>query len=423
MTKSEFKKLVAKSPNKEFLMEMEINITFSKIGEPILIKSLVDFYDFVFYQYENWKGAQSFDTQICEPERFKDVLNSLEDRIQNHLNYKLESESIKYWKDSKLTESLNVINRYCSDYNDVKSQIILNISNEYGSEAGMGAFYYHKNSVSISSLSLNHLKGFIVAYESDLEKKSGIFSRTKKEIQGINKINEKYQELVTELNSQHLDHLKAANDDLKTHLAETESFKNDKETLFNDWYAIAQKTNTDFEQESRKKILELEELYEKKLQLQAPAKYWDKKSKEYYRQAILTRDLLTFIIGLFAALFASILVFSPDWIFKTVFDNNKIAIVRWSIVFIALISLLIFIIKAITKVMFSAFHLARDAEERHTLTFFYLALLNDPKSEIKDEERKLIIQSLFSRADTGLLKGDSSPEMPNDFLGKIMGKS
>ena len=32
----------------------------------------------------------------------------------------------------------------------------------------------------------------------------------------------------------------------------------------------------------------------------------------------------------------------------------------------------------------------------------------------------LIIQSLFSRADTGLLKEDSSPTMPNDVISKVM---
>lgn len=387
------------------------------------LKSIVDFYDFIFDQYENWKGETSFDPSICEFPRYKDVLTTLDDRIQNHLNSTMDSGTAQNWKNSNLGRHLELISSYCSDFNDARSQIILNISNEYGSEAGMGAFYYFKNTSNVSSLNLNHLKGFIVAYESDLEKKSGIFSRTKKEIQGINKINEKYQELVSELNSQHVTHLKTANDDLTTHLEETEAFKNNKEKLFNDWYTEAHKTNTNFDKESKKKILELEDLYKKKLQLQAPAEYWEKKSKEYLDQAINSRNLLIVIILLFGAFFATILIISPDWVFNTVFEGNKIAIVRWSIVFIALISLLVYIIKAITKVMFSAFHLARDAEERHTLTFFYLALLNDPKSEIKDEERKLIIQSLFSRADTGLLKGDSSPEMPNDFLGKIMGKS
>ena len=38
------------------------------------------------------------------------------------------------------------------------------------------------------------------------------------------------------------------------------------------------------------------------------------------------------------------------------------------------------------------------------------------------EDRKLILQSLFSRSDTGLLKEDSGPTMPNDFLSKIINK-
>jgi hypothetical protein len=76
--------------------------------------------------------------------------------------------------------------------------------------------------------------------------------------------------------------------------------------------------------------------------------------------------------------------------------------------------------RAITKVMFSSFHLARDSEERNTLTYFYLSLVND--SKIDEKDRHLVVQSLFSRADTGLLKEDSSPTMPNDFVGKIFGK-
>ena len=71
--------------------------------------------------------------------------------------------------------------------------------------------------------------------------------------------------------------------------------------------------------------------------------------------------------------------------------------------------------------MFSSYHLARDAEERHTLTFFYLALTKD--TEVKDDDRKLILQSLFSRSDTGLLKEDSSPTMPSDTISKIVTKS
>jgi hypothetical protein len=71
----------------------------------------------------------------------------------------------------------------------------------------------------------------------------------------------------------------------------------------------------------------------------------------------------------------------------------------------------------LAKLTFSSFHLSRDAEEREQLTHFYLALKKD--TAIEPEERQLILQSLFSRADTGLLKDDSSPTMPTSIIEKF----
>jgi len=60
--------------------------------------------------------------------------------------------------------------------------------------------------------------------------------------------------------------------------------------------------------------------------------------------------------------------------------------------------------------VFSSYHLQRDAEEREQLAYVYLAITHEQK-EIDAESRKIVLQALFSRADTGLLK-DSSPTMP-----------
>ena len=57
----------------------------------------------------------------------------------------------------------------------------------------------------------------------------------------------------------------------------------------------------------------------------------------------------------------------------------------------------------------SSLHLSRDAEERKQLAYVYLALRND--KVLKDDERQLVFQAIFSRADTGLFKEDSSPTM------------
>src|SRR5690606_20459646 len=164
-------------------------------------------------------------------------------------------------------------------------------------------------------------------------------------------------------------------------------------------------------------LTSLEETYESKLKLEKPARYWKLKSTNYYRQANTAKKTLIYVVSLSVLFLAILLLTSTEWIFENIFNGNEIKVIRWTLIFIVLISIIAYTIRAITKYMFSSYHLARDAEERHTLTFFYLALLKD--TEIKDEERQMILQSLFSRSDTGLLKDDSSPTLPgSDFVSK-----
>lgn len=60
--------------------------------------------------------------------------------------------------------------------------------------------------------------------------------------------------------------------------------------------------------------------------------------------------------------------------------------------------------------MFSAYHLSLDVQKIQRLAYVYVAMIKD--SSIEKEDRHLVMQSLFSRADTGLLKEDPSPTMP-----------
>lgn len=57
--------------------------------------------------------------------------------------------------------------------------------------------------------------------------------------------------------------------------------------------------------------------------------------------------------------------------------------------------------------------MSRDAKEREQLSYYYLSLIK--AKAITDRERALIINSLFSRSDTGLLKGDSAPTMATNI--------
>lgn len=49
----------------------------------------------------------------------------------------------------------------------------------------------------------------------------------------------------------------------------------------------------------------------------------------------------------------------------------------------------------------------------------YLQLV-EGKPSVAEKDREIVLQSLFSRADTGLLKGDSSPSFPDGSLTSII---
>ena len=60
----------------------------------------------------------------------------------------------------------------------------------------------------------------------------------------------------------------------------------------------------------------------------------------------------------------------------------------------------------------SSFHLSRDYSERYQLTCVYLAMKRDDSDGKSENVKSVVYQSLFSRSDTGLLKGDHAMKMP-----------
>ena len=64
-----------------------------------------------------------------------------------------------------------------------------------------------------------------------------------------------------------------------------------------------------------------------------------------------------------------------------------------------------------SKIYISNLHLNTDAEERVTMIQTYLALLRDGSGP-KDEERQLILQTLFRPSATGYIKDDG----PSSFI-------
>ncbi len=90
-----------------------------------------------------------------------------------------------------------------------------------------------------------------------------------------------------------------------------------------------------------------------------------------------------------------------------------------SIILLAMISLVVYILRIFIKMAISSKHLMEEYKQKYSLTYFYLSLVNN--GSIKDEKSQNIIStSLFTKADTGLIKNDNSNELDKTLLSLLI---
>lgn len=151
----------------------------------------------------------------------------------------------------------------------------------------------------------------------------------------------------------------------------------------------------------------LEETYQEKLRLKKPAEYWSKASKRYNRQGIVWSLVLTLVLCVGIISFQEIFV---AWLLGKKIPL-QLASLQGILLFGSIAALYAFALKSLSRLVFSSFHLMRDAEEREQLTYLYLSLTNE--AVIDEGSREIVLQALFSRSETGLLINEHGPTMPN----------
>ncbi len=250
-----------------------------------------------------------------------------------------------------------------------------------------------------------YFKGYLKAYEF-LNSDSNLIKRRDSEKKSLEKIREHFQKSQDELFSKVALFKSEFNDwEVKT--------KIDSERL----YTIQKKLGVRKLKQQDKlfdedlsiwkaKIEELETTYEEKLKLQGPAKYWSDASKRYEKHGMNWARAIVFFVILGIVIFYSLL---SQW-----FSGEKLPLqlssLQGAILFASLAAMFTYLMKVLSKMTFSSFHLMRDAQEREQLTYLYLALTHE--SEIDKSSRDIVLQSLFSRSETGLLVKENGPTMP-----------
>lgn len=158
--------------------------------------------------------------------------------------------------------------------------------------------------------------------------------------------------------------------------------------------------------EWQNKVGDLENTYAEKLKLEKPAEYWNKAAKRYGRQGGL------WMLAIIALVIVGIVYFRE--FFLIWLQGKSIGIelnsLQGAILFGSFAAAYSYLLRVLSRLTFSSFHLMRDAEEREQLTYLYLSLSNE--SVVDEKSRDIVLQALFSRTQTGLLINESGPTMP-----------
>jgi hypothetical protein len=293
-------------------------------------------------------------------------------------------------------------------------------------------FYIQKKHSQIpGDMNFDQLKGYIAAYEfenqnSDLVKRRKgeraatgkiwkEFVESKDQIFGeVAALKTDYENLSTEAKQELVEELEAwqqqrAENNEKVFQAITQYQKSVSDSI--DAHNAEVET---FKKEALHKIRALEETYEERLRLEPAAKYWkDSAGRLRAQGGILgTLIMITVVIGLVAG----------GYLFHIWLSHEKLPIdltsLQGVLITITVLAIYAYILRLLSRMTFSSFHLMRDAEEREQLTYLYLALSN--QTDVDEKSREIVLQALFSRSETGLLTNEHGPVMPGMDLNQLL---
>lgn len=282
-----------------------------------------------------------------------------------------------------ILEQYNVSYQYANaavDYLFNTSNSLSNISNKEYFKGVLEAYKYRNQEIAFTKLEDNFDESILDIKEKIIKTHDNLY-----------KVSKEYHQNLIESYNDFSGDISNWRDTIKS---EVESYLKEKVSTFKD----------------------LEISYKEKLKLEAPIDYWDKLCNEYNKKGKIWTTIAVITSVIIIMLLMIILYNVPSQLNVTL-DSFSFQSLRATLILALLVSIGVYLIRLFVKLALSAYHLSRDAKERYQLTYVYLSLINEGK--ISDQDRTIVLQALFSRADTGLLKGDSSPTLPDGILNQL----
>lgn len=417
MELKDFRKFILDSPIKDKLRSLKITLNYPHLNSKIELEGIESIYKFTLSQVKGWNHLENIPDYLKHSKTFFESFKSSIIRLTDFINDNTHQQFDNQWNSvvSHFTGEKSENRYYIFLYDSAETDFLLKVNIKNQNYTPGVIDFFTSSSINVNN-NRDYFTGILLGYEFKNQTDSEIHHRRNNEKISLAKIREKYNEYIVEAEEQLNGYLSDSKENLTNHFETVDKLKEEKDKNFEDWFQGIQTGFDTFFIKANENIKSNEDLYREKLRLEAPAEYWKKRASLLKQES---KSYMNWLIGIsvISALFLFILLMSlGTGFFETAF-SDPVKGIKWSLILITLVSFLAFAIKILAKMTFSSLHLSRDAEEREQLTHFYLALKKD--TTIEPEERQLILQSLFSRADTGLLKEDSSPTMPTSIIEKF----
>jgi hypothetical protein len=410
MTLKELKEKIADSPNKEFYQNYTVNISFSHVSFSLVLTGVVAVYEYLLTQIAEFEKYPTIPRELTES---KSKLVGIREAI---ISFITRGENAPHmWADIFASLTNNQPHIFLPDFPETNFLIKVYEENKTNYP---GAYEYLTGNMGHYN-NRAYFIGYMLAYEFTSKDFSKIVERKEAEKKSILTIRTDFQKKISEAETEVVEYISRSNEKFRDYAEKVDTLTSQKEVEFSTWFGGTTLNFDEFNKNSNQKIKDLENLYIEKLKLEAPAQYWSKRATKLRKEGNWWLVSMIICLGVSVTILACILNMIADGTFQKIFSETSTAI-KWSVAFITLISFLAYGLRTFAKLTFSSFHLVRDAEEREQLTYVYLALKKE--KDIDQTERHLIMQSLFSRADSGLLKDDSGPTMPGNIVDQFKNK-
>lgn len=340
--------------------------------------------------------------ETCDTKEDTDITSYISNNTKSSLGF-----TSYYSSDMNLKSVFQISMTKGNEYSEKSLKLIYQ---EYGYESLLSYIELLKNPSQLSSY-LNNSSKQVIAFHFILFKtnhhSTTKFSRdmtVKKLYDTMNNNLTAYQDEISVQKDEYIHFMNEEREGYRTWFEESD-------TKFNELYDSKASGFDNFMTDSKEKIRHLEQTYADKLRLEDPSDYMFKKSKEYKESArnwaIVTVVLAALLLILLGVIIDPQITFSDKVISIQLFSNEMP--IYSSIVLLAMIVLIIYVLKIFIKIVLSSKHLSEEYYQKHVLTYFYLSLLNENKMD--SQQANIILSTLFTKADTGLIKNDSNVEL------------